>query len=30
VRQLLTQAGELAAEHCEHLASCKRIGPDWI
>ncbi len=30
VRQLLTQAGELAAEQCEHLASCKRIGPDWI
>ncbi|SRR5581483_196011 len=30
VRGLLAAARELAAEHCEHLATCKRIGPDWI
>ncbi len=30
VRGLLRNAGELAAEHCDHLASCRRIGPDWI
>lgn len=30
LRQLLGYAGELADEHCEHLASCSRIGPDWI
>jgi DNA-binding transcriptional ArsR family regulator len=30
VRDLLRNAEELAAEHCEHLASCRRIGPDWI
>ncbi|MGH2546678.1 MAG: ArsR/SmtB family transcription factor [Actinomycetota bacterium] len=30
VRGLLKSAGGLAAEHCDHLASCGRIGPDWI
>jgi DNA-binding transcriptional ArsR family regulator len=30
VRTLLTRARELAAENCDHLASCRRIGPDWI
>ena len=30
VRGLLRRAGELAAEHCDHLATCRRIGPDWI
>ncbi len=30
VRGLLRAAGELASEHCDHLASCRRIGPDWI
>jgi DNA-binding transcriptional ArsR family regulator len=30
VRDLLQNAEELAAEHCDHLASCRRIGPDWI
>ena len=30
VRGLLKNARELAAEHCDHLASCGRIGPDWI
>jgi len=27
---LLDQVGDLSAEHCEHLATCGRIGPDWI
>lgn len=30
VRSLIERARALAAEHCEHLASCRRIGPDWI
>lgn len=30
VRELVRSAGEVAADHCDHLASCKRIGPDWI
>jgi DNA-binding transcriptional ArsR family regulator len=30
VRGLLENAGDLAEEHCDHLASCRRIGPDWI
>lgn len=30
VRRLLTESRVLAAEHEEHLASCRRIGPDWI
>jgi DNA-binding transcriptional ArsR family regulator len=30
VRDVLDTVRALAAEHCEHLASCTRIGPDWI
>jgi ArsR family transcriptional regulator, cadmium/lead-responsive transcriptional repressor len=30
IRGLLGTAQQLAAEHCDHLASCRRIGPDWI
>ncbi len=30
VRGLLRNARELSAEHCDHLASCRRIGPDWM
>lgn len=27
----LARAGrELAAEHRDHLATCRRIGPDWV
>jgi DNA-binding transcriptional ArsR family regulator len=26
----LAASRELTEEHCEHLATCKRIGPDWI
>jgi ArsR family transcriptional regulator, cadmium/lead-responsive transcriptional repressor len=27
---LLDVAASLAEPNCEHLASCRRIGPDWI
>lgn len=27
---LLPHARELAAEHATYLASCTRIGPDWV
>lgn len=30
VRDVLDTVRAVAAEHCEHLASCTRIGPDWI
>jgi ArsR family transcriptional regulator, cadmium/lead-responsive transcriptional repressor len=30
VSALFTLARRLSAEHCEHLASCSRLGPDWI
>jgi DNA-binding transcriptional ArsR family regulator len=30
VRRLLTHGRELAKGRTEHLASCRRIGPDWI
>lgn len=30
MRGLLRDARELAAEHCDHLATCRRIGPEWI
>lgn len=30
IARLLALSRELTAEHCEHLASCRRIGPDWI
>lgn len=28
--RLLLRASEMAAEHCDHLAACRRIGPDWV
>jgi DNA-binding transcriptional ArsR family regulator len=28
--QLLDLAGDLAAGNAEHLATCHRIGPDWM
>lgn len=28
--ELITAGRALAGEQCEHLASCRRIGPDWI
>ena len=30
VRKLIDAAQAMAAEHCERLASCQRIGPDWM
>jgi len=30
VQALIEAARAMATEHCEHLASCTRIGPDWI
>lgn len=30
LRELLALADELASEHREHLASCRRVGPDWV
>jgi DNA-binding transcriptional ArsR family regulator len=30
VARVLRLAASLAEPNCEHLASCKRIGPDWI
>ena len=30
VRSLLALGRNVASEHTEHLASCRRIGPDWI
>lgn len=30
VRDLMRVAGSLAGEHRDHLARCRRIGPDWI
>ena len=30
VESLIQAARELSAEHCVHLASCSRIGPEWI
>jgi ArsR family transcriptional regulator, cadmium/lead-responsive transcriptional repressor len=27
--EVVVLASRLAAEHCEHLASCGRIGPGW-
>lgn len=30
VTELITSGSALAAEHCDHLATCRRIGPDWI
>ena len=30
VRRVLEHGRQLAEDHCEHLASCRRIGPDWV
>lgn len=30
LREILEVARALSAEHCEYLASCRRIGPAWI
>jgi DNA-binding transcriptional ArsR family regulator len=30
VSRILKLAASLAEPNCDHLASCKRIGPDWI
>ena len=30
VASVLELADSLAEPNCDHLASCKRIGPDWI
>jgi DNA-binding transcriptional ArsR family regulator len=30
VSHMLELAASLAEPNCDHLASCKRIGPDWI
>lgn len=30
VRELVELAATLSGAHCSHLASCRRIGPDWV
>lgn len=30
VFEVIALGRRLAGEHCEHLATCGRIGPDWI
>ncbi len=30
IRPLLELARSLASPNCEHLAACRRIGPEWI
>jgi DNA-binding transcriptional ArsR family regulator len=30
VAAVLAAARQMAADHCHHLASCTRIGPDWV
>ena len=30
VTDLLSLGSSLAEPNCDHLASCRRIGPDWI
>ncbi len=30
ISRILRLAASLAEPNCDHLASCKRIGPDWI
>jgi ArsR family transcriptional regulator, cadmium/lead-responsive transcriptional repressor len=30
VARILELASSLAEPNCDHLASCRRIGPDWI
>lgn len=30
IGDLVAAAADLSAQNCEHLATCGRIGPDWI
>lgn len=30
VTEMLRLSHTLSSEHCDHLAGCRRIGPDWI
>ena len=30
IRALIEAADDLSGEHREHLATCGRIGPDWV
>lgn len=30
VRELLEIGAGIATDNCDHLATCRRIGPDWI
>lgn len=30
VHRILELSREVSEEHCDQLASCRRIGPDWI
>lgn len=30
VAGLLATTRQMATDHCDHLASCTRIGPDWV
>jgi DNA-binding transcriptional ArsR family regulator len=30
VAGILDAARAMASDHCHHLASCTRIGPDWV
>ena len=30
VRRVLEHGRQLAEQHCEHLATCRRIGPEWV
>jgi DNA-binding transcriptional ArsR family regulator len=30
VAAVLAAARQVATDHCHHLASCTRIGPDWV
>lgn len=30
LRQVVADAGRLARKNRDHLATCRRIGPDWI
>lgn len=30
IRPLIDAARAMASEHCDHLASCTRIGPEWM
>jgi DNA-binding transcriptional ArsR family regulator len=30
VAAVIAAARQMATDHCHHLASCTRIGPDWV